>query len=57
MTKLYAFVIAPLVLTVTVATAWGQTSGGLKRYSSMVVATLHAILWRPQAADRSPASC
>src|ERR1700731_709326 len=28
LTKLYAFVLAPLVLTLTLATAWGQASGG-----------------------------
>ena len=58
MAKLYTFVIAPLVLTVTVATAWGQTSGGPE---TVLIhggsATLHAILWHRRAADRSPASC
>ena len=45
MTKLYAFVLAPLVLTLTAATAWSQTSGGPE---TVVVhsgsATLHAML-------------
>ncbi|HMH05286.1 MAG TPA: dienelactone hydrolase family protein [Terriglobales bacterium] len=49
MTKLYAFVLMPLVITLTVAVAWGQTSGGPE---TVVVhsgsATLHAMLWRPQ---------
>jgi hypothetical protein len=49
MTKLYAFVLVPLVLTVTVVTAWGQTSGGPE---TVVVhsgsATLHAMLWAPE---------
>src|SRR6266852_8599439 len=49
MTKLYSFVLAPFVLTLTLATAWGQTSGGPE---SVIVhngaATLHAMLWRPQ---------
>jgi hypothetical protein len=44
MTKLYAFVLAPFVLTLTAATAWGQTSGGPE---TVVVrsgsATLHAM--------------
>lgn len=49
MTKLHAFVTVPLVLTLTVATAWSQTPGG----SEAVLihsgsATLHAMLWRPQ---------
>jgi hypothetical protein len=49
MTKLYAFVLVPLVITLTVAAAWGQTSGGPE---TVVVrsgsATLHAMLWLPQ---------
>lgn len=49
MRRLCAFVLAPLVLTLTVGTAWGQTSGEpetvLIRSGS---ATLHAMLWRPQ---------
>src|SRR4030081_1321873 len=56
MTKLYAFVLAPLVLTLTVATAWGQTSDGAE---TVVVhsgsATLHAMLWRPQGHGPFPA--
>jgi len=55
MTKLCAFVLAPFVLTLTAATAWGQTSGGpetvLIRSGS---ATLHAMLWRPQGRGPFP---
>jgi hypothetical protein len=55
MTRPYAFVLAPLVLTLTFATAWGQTSGGPE---SVVIrsgsATLHAMLWRPQRSGRWP---
>ena len=58
MTKLHAFVPALLVLTLTVATAWGQTSG---RPEIVVVhsgsATLHAMLWRPQGRGPFPRSC
>jgi dienelactone hydrolase len=48
MTKVYVFVLAPLVLTLTAATVCGQTSGGpetvlIHRGS----ATLQAMLWRP----------
>jgi poly(3-hydroxybutyrate) depolymerase len=56
MTKLYAFALVPLVLTLTAATAWGQTSGGPE---TVVVhsgsATLHAMLWRPQGREPFPA--
>jgi len=56
MTKLYVSVLVPLVLTLTVATAWGQTSGGPE---TVVVhngsATLHAMLWRPQGPGPFPA--
>ena len=56
MTKLYAFVVVPLVLTLTVATAWGQASGGPE---TVLVhsgsATLHAMLWRPQGRGPFPA--
>jgi hypothetical protein len=56
MTKLYAFVLVPLVLTLTVATGWGQSSGGPE---TVVVrsgsATLHAMLWRPQGRGPFPA--
>jgi dienelactone hydrolase len=56
MTKLYTLVLVPLVLTLTVATAWGQTSGGPE---TVVVhsgsATLHAMLWRPQGHGPFPA--
>jgi dienelactone hydrolase len=54
--KLHAFVLAPLVLTLTLATAWGQTSG---EPETVVVhngpATLHALLWRPQGRGPFPA--
>jgi carboxymethylenebutenolidase len=55
MTKLYAFVLVPLVITLTIAMAWGQTSGG----PEIVVvhsgsATLHAMLWRPQGRGPFP---
>jgi len=56
MTKLYAFVLVPLVLTFTVTMAWGQRSGGPE---TVVVhsgsATLHAMLWRPQGRGPFPA--
>jgi dienelactone hydrolase len=56
MTKPYAFVLVPLVLTLTVAMAWGQTFGGPE---TVVVhsgsATLHALLWRPQGRGPFPA--
>jgi carboxymethylenebutenolidase len=56
MTKLYVFVLATLVLTLTLATAWGQRSGGPE---TVVVhsgsATLHAMLWRPQGDGPFPA--
>ena len=56
MTKLCAFVLAPLVLTLTLATALGRTSGGPE---SVLVhsgsATLHAMLWRPQGRGPFPA--
>ena len=55
MTKL-AFVLMPLVLALTVATAWGQRSGGPE---TVVVrsgsATLHAMLWRPRGRGLFPA--
>jgi dienelactone hydrolase len=55
MTKLYAFVLMLLVLTLTAATAWGQTSGGPE---TVVVhsgsATLHATLWRPKGRGPFP---
>jgi carboxymethylenebutenolidase len=54
MTKLYAF-LAPLVLTLTVATTCGQTSGGPETvliHSGS--ATLHAMLWRPQGRGPFP---
>ncbi len=56
MTRLYAFVLAPLVLALTLATAWGQTSG---EPESVVIrsgsATLHAVLWRPPGRGPFPA--
>src|ERR1700688_2240997 len=56
MTRSYGFVLAPLVLTITLATAWGQTSGGPE---SVVIrsgsATLHAMLWRPPGRGPFPA--
>jgi carboxymethylenebutenolidase len=56
MTKLYAFVLVPLVLTLSVAMAWDQTPGGPE---TIVVhsgsATLHAMLWRPQGRGPFPA--
>jgi dienelactone hydrolase len=56
MTKLYAFVLVPLVLTLTVATAWGQMSGGRETVAvHSGSATLHAMLWRPQGRGPFPA--
>lgn len=55
MTKVYAFVLALLVLTLTSATAWGQTSGGPETvliHSGS--GTLHAMLWRPQGPGPFP---
>jgi carboxymethylenebutenolidase len=55
MTKLCAFVLAPLVLMLTVARAYGQTSGGPETvliHSGS--ATLHAMLWRPQGRGPFP---
>ncbi len=56
MTKQYALVLVPLVLTLTVSTAWGQASGAPE---TVVVhsgsATLHAMLWRPQGGGPFPA--
>jgi len=56
MTRPNAFVLAPLVLTLTLATSWGQTSRGAE---SVVIrsgsATLHAMLWRPQGRGPFPA--
>ena len=55
MTKLYVLVLALLVLMLTAATAWGQTSGGPE---TVVIhsgsATLHAMLWRPQGRGPFP---
>jgi carboxymethylenebutenolidase len=56
MTKFHWFVPALLVLTLTVATAWGQTSGGPETVSvHSGSATLHAMLWRPQGHGPFPA--
>lgn len=56
MTRPYALVLAPLVLTLTLATAWGQTSHGPE---SVVIrsgsAVLHAMLWRPPGRGPFPA--
>jgi carboxymethylenebutenolidase len=56
MTKKYAFVVAPLVLTLTLATAWGQAS---REPESVVIrsgpATLHAMIWRPRGRGPFPA--
>jgi carboxymethylenebutenolidase len=56
MRKLYLFAVVPLVITLTVATAWDQTSGdpetAVVRSGS---ATLHAMLWRPQGHGPFPA--
>jgi carboxymethylenebutenolidase len=56
MTRPYAFVLAPLVLTLTLATACGQTAG---RPEPVVIrsrsATLHEMLWRPPGGGPFPA--
>jgi carboxymethylenebutenolidase len=56
MTKLNAFVLVPLVLAFTLAMPGGQPSGGPE---TVVVhnglATLHAMLWRPQGRGPFPA--
>jgi dienelactone hydrolase len=56
MKKLHAFVLVLLVLTLTVETGWGQTSGGPE---TVVIhsrsAALHARLWRPQGSGPFPA--
>jgi dienelactone hydrolase len=56
MAKLYAFVLAPLVLTFTLATSGGQTS---REPETVVVhngsVTLHAMLWHPQGRGPFPA--
>jgi dienelactone hydrolase len=57
MTKLYASVLAPLVLTLTVGAAYGQTSGGGGPESVLIhsgSADLHAIVWRPQGRGPFP---
>jgi dienelactone hydrolase len=56
MTKLYAFVLAPLFLTLTTAMAWGQTSGGPETVAvHSGSAILHAMVWRPQGPGPFPA--
>jgi len=56
MTKLYVSALLPLVLTLTLAKAQGQTPGGPE---TIVIhngsATLHAVLWRPQGRGPFPA--
>ncbi len=56
MRKPLVFVLAPLVLTLSFATAWGQTS---REPESVFIrsgpATLHAMLWRPQGRGPFPA--
>ncbi|MDP9087341.1 MAG: dienelactone hydrolase family protein [Pseudomonadota bacterium] len=56
MTRPYAFVLVPLILALTLATARGQTAGGPE---SVVIrsgsATLHAMLWRPRGRGPFPA--
>jgi carboxymethylenebutenolidase len=56
MTKLYVSVLVPLVLTLTLVKAQGQTPGGPE---TVLIqdgsATLHAVLWRPQGRGPFPA--
>jgi dienelactone hydrolase len=56
MTRLLAFVLAPVVFTFTLATARGQETRGPE---SVIIhggsATLHAMLWRPQGRGPFPA--
>ncbi len=56
MAKLYAFVLASLVLTLTPVTSMGQTSDGPE---TVVVhngpVALHAMVWRPQGSGPFPA--
>ncbi len=56
MTRPYAFVLVPLILALTLATARGQTAGGPE---SVVIrsgsASLHAMLWRPRGRGPFPA--
>jgi carboxymethylenebutenolidase len=56
MTRPYAYILAPLLLTLTLATAWAQTSRGPE---SVIIrsgsATLRATLWRPQGRGPFPA--
>jgi hypothetical protein len=55
MTKVHAFGVALLILTLTAVTTWAQTSGGPETvliHSGS--ATLHAMLWRPQGRGPFP---
>jgi carboxymethylenebutenolidase len=56
MTRVHAFLWAPLVLSLALATAWGQTSG---EPDAVVIrsgsSTLHAMLWRPRGRGPFPA--
>jgi carboxymethylenebutenolidase len=56
MTKLHAFVLAPLVLTLTPVTSMGQKSDGPE---TVVIhdgtVALHAMVWRPQGSGPFPA--
>ena len=55
MTKLYAFVLVLLLQTFTLARAQGQTSGGPEIVViHNGVATLHAMIWRPQGSGPFP---
>src|SRR6202162_4466342 len=56
MANLYASVLATLVLTCTVATSWGQSSGGPQAvFVHNGSVTLHAVVWRPQGRGPFPA--
>jgi len=56
MAKLYAFVLASLALTFTLATSGFQTSGGPETVTVHIGSvTLHAMLWRPQGRGPFPA--
>ena len=56
MSKLYAFVLAALILALTPLTTWGQASGGPE---TVLIhsrsATLHVMLYRPQGRGPFPA--
>jgi len=56
MTRPFAFVLAPVVLTLTLATARGQETRGPESVNIHGgSATLHAMLWRPQGRGPFPA--